>query len=159
MVETTKDILSKISLSIALTAIAALSMPITADATPPPIRPRIPLGFAWAPLIALSMPVTAVGSIPPPIREQLIETFEAADLDEDGQLTRFEVKAGGIPDPIFRNFRRIDTNKSGTITLKETIIALNRGIVILRASSFSPRSSSYPAIRQPQFYGSQPQNY
>lgn len=34
MVETTKDILSKISMSLALTALAALSMPMTAGAIP-----------------------------------------------------------------------------------------------------------------------------
>jgi hypothetical protein len=134
MVETTKDILSRISLSIALTAIAALSMPMTA------------------------------GAIPPMMREQLIASFQEADLNEDGQLTRFEVKAGGLPDPIFRNFRRIDIDKSGTITLRETVIALNRGIIILTSSSIEPKLSSHPTIRnianrQAQPYGSQPQNY
>lgn len=156
MVKTAKDIVSRLSLSLALTALAAMSMPMTA------------------------------GAIPPAMREQLVETFQEADLDEDGQLTRFEVKAGGLPDPIFRNFRRIDTNKSGTITLKETVIALNRGVIVLKASSIEPRVSlipapiglgsplrpasieprlsSSPAVRnianrQVQLYGSQSQNY
>ncbi len=134
MVETTKDILSKISMSLALTALAAMSMPMAAEA------------------------------IPPAMREQLIATFQEADLNEDGELTRFEVKAGGLPEPIFRNFRRIDINKSGTITLRETVIALDRGIIIMRSSPIAPRVSSHPATRniasrQAQPYGSQPQNY
>jgi EF hand len=128
MVETTKDILSRISMSLALTALAALSMPMTA------------------------------GAIPPMMRERFVASFQEADLDEDGQLTRFEVKAAGLPDPIFRNFRRIDTDKSGTITLRETVIALNRGVIILRASSIDPATRNI-ANRQAQLYGSQPQNY
>jgi Ca2+-binding EF-hand superfamily protein len=67
----------------------------------------------------------AVDAIPQMMQKRMSSKFKAADKNADGELSLSEAQAGGLPDPVLKQFNLIDVNNSRTISLKELIAAFD----------------------------------
>jgi Ca2+-binding EF-hand superfamily protein len=68
-------------------------------------------------------------AIPQMMQKMISNKFNSADKNADGELTKAEGKAGGIPNKILEKFDLIDTDKSQSISLKEMITAFDSEVV------------------------------